>query len=1023
MSCTSSTKKVKKSKVPGGSLELSKTTIKSIRGILKTENLLNFTKFISPFTIQKPDIKQFKHYLQDVAKDITSRVHKKKGISEYFFTKYYELPGLIAQRLFVVFCGGKKMEYLSDIDFINNMTILFSGNFKKLVALIFKMFDFNNDGKIIYDDIRIILSYVPISHRKIDKKKFKFEQDEFIDRVKLQKEIAFSLQTIFKNNQTLDLNQFIDIVQNKTSDIFIFLLMFILERKPFTQEVIDAYKNLEWDDDDDDDDYDEDNDDDEEGEGDDCNENENDNDKDSDNDSDSKGKKKSKSKNFIKEKITYIIPPKLKSHKLRTPLNALKSLDLSPSSIPISEGLTEKEKISKIIINNKDSIKTNNNNNNNNKFEYSNSNDNIYIIKNNINRNNNNSENEIFNEKNEEIIHSSSDKNLPKIRKNSADNNTNNNEGNEELDDLVMDIDNDLNKNIRNFRNPQRNFVRKCTIDPKQTRLRRRTRSIIQSDISNRFFKLINLDNVKSLSEIEKLKDSKETKESNNSINEIKEEEIDMSSSSKSNSSGEGEDYDDNSDNEEEENEDKDRDEIKDKDKDKDEDDSNDSFDSDDDNSEDKVYKIKNKNNKRKFSSFNFNYTNKYKGVIKEGYLYKFSDSGNNKLKKSYFKIINKEFYSFKNKDSPKTLGMHCLLQVFIKEEYLQEVNDKEYYMFSLIIGKKTKDYYVEKKKEYLSWIECFKNILHCEKIEDLYEIHDKIGKGKFASVYRGTHKASGRKVAIKILEKHSLSPLESEMERNEIEISKICQHPNIIKLYDVMEDNEKLYIIMELCEGPDLFSYMELKQFKLSEQEVAIIIHKLCSAIFYLEAFGIIHRDIKPENIVLTNYSSDYEVKLIDLGLGIILGPEETSKQSIGTVSYAAPEVLQSLPYDKSIDIWGLGILSYILLVGVLPFDHPDDDNEVARQTINEPPLFDEEKWGGISFEAKEFVRKCLEKKPQDRLNIEQILQHEWFKHLISDELIQKRINKRKESNTFFDRFEIFTSSDINLVDKDKDK
>jgi calcium-dependent protein kinase len=254
--------------------------------------------------------------------------------------------------------------------------------------------------------------------------------------------------------------------------------------------------------------------------------------------------------------------------------------------------------------------------------------------------------------------------------------------------------------------------------------------------------------------------------------------------------------------------------------------------------------------------------------------------------------------------------------------------------------------------------------------------------------VYKAKHKASKRIVAIKILEKENISSNEINMIKNEIDILKICQHPNIVKLYDVFEDIDRIHIIMELIEGPDLFCYLEKKDFDINESEANKSINKLSSAIYYLNVFGIVHRDIKPENILLTDNSNNYDIKLIDFGLGIILGPDEKSEQPFGTVSYVSPEVLCGNDYDKSVDIWSMGILSYLLLVGRLPFDHPDDDeNEIARQTINDPVPFTEKKWNKISCEAKDFVNQCLKKDPLERINITEILKHAWIKKYISEE------------------------------------
>ena len=142
-------------------------------------------------------------------------------------------------------------------------------------------------------------------------------------------------------------------------------------------------------------------------------------------------------------------------------------------------------------------------------------------------------------------------------------------------------------------------------------------------------------------------------------------------------------------------------------------------------------------------------------------------------------------------------------------------------------------------------------------------------------------------------------------------------------------------------------------------------------------------------------------------------MGPKEKSEQPFGTVSYASPEVLCGNEYDKSVDIWSLGILTYLLLVGRLPFDHPEDDeNEIARQTINDPLPFTEQKWNIISEEAKDFVNKCLEKEPCDRIKITDILQHKWITKYISEE--QKNKGNNFEKLSTHEILKILCSNDV---------
>ena len=160
----------------------------------------------------------------------------------------------------------------------------------------------------------------------------------------------------------------------------------------------------------------------------------------------------------------------------------------------------------------------------------------------------------------------------------------------------------------------------------------------------------------------------------------------------------------------------------------------------------------------------------------------------------------------------------------------------------------------------------------------------------------------------------------------------------------------------MEFCSGGDLFSYIEKRGFKLPENRACILIHKLSTAIFYIHSYGIAHRDLKPENILMTDNSEEADIRLLDFGLSKIIGPEQNCTEPYGTLSYVAPEVLLEKPYTKSVDLWSIGITTYLLLSGSLPFDDEKSEREIARQTIQDPV-----RWGSIwkklSPDAKNFV------------------------------------------------------------------
>ena len=147
--------------------------------------------------------------------------------------------------------------------------------------------------------------------------------------------------------------------------------------------------------------------------------------------------------------------------------------------------------------------------------------------------------------------------------------------------------------------------------------------------------------------------------------------------------------------------------------------------------------------------------------------------------------------------------------------------------------------------------------------------------------------------------------------------------------------------------------------------------------AIFFLHQYGIVHRDLKPENILMTDDTDTADIRLVDFGLRKIMGPEETWTEPFGTFSYVAPEILQEKPYKFKVDLFAIGIITYLLLTSFLPFVHENSEKEIARQTIHEPTPFPSSLWKNISIEAKLFVNNLLSKKPDNRMDIQEVLQH----------------------------------------------
>jgi len=263
--------------------------------------------------------------------------------------------------------------------------------------------------------------------------------------------------------------------------------------------------------------------------------------------------------------------------------------------------------------------------------------------------------------------------------------------------------------------------------------------------------------------------------------------------------------------------------------------------------------------------------------------------------------------------------------------------------------------------------------------VRDIYDFGDELGRGAFAVVRIATHKKSKRKYAVKIIDKKNLGDSHAISLKREIEIMHQVSHPNIIRLRQVFENEKKyVYLVMELVTGGELFDRIVEKE-NYSERDAAILIKKMVDALKYLHTKGIAHRDLKPENILLAHVSSDTDVKLADFGLSRMIDESTMMKTACGTPTYVAPEVLQATGYGTEVDMWSIGVITYILLSGFPPF-YGDTVPEIFEAIMSGTFDYPEESFDKISKEAKDFINNLLKTDAKQRLSAEAALKHPWL-------------------------------------------
>jgi calcium-dependent protein kinase len=203
--------------------------------------------------------------------------------------------------------------------------------------------------------------------------------------------------------------------------------------------------------------------------------------------------------------------------------------------------------------------------------------------------------------------------------------------------------------------------------------------------------------------------------------------------------------------------------------------------------------------------------------------------------------------------------------------------------------------------------------------LSQIYQRGKKLGDGAFGVVYSAVHKVSGDIRAIKSIAKGKLTKNQTESILNEIRILQSLDHPNILKIVEVVEDDTNFHLVSELCTGGELFDRI-IEQHSFSEEIAATYMGQLLSAVAYCHGHNIVHRDLKPENLLLENSSPNALLKVIDFGTSCKLNPGDSMKSITGTVTltqpyYIAPEILTDRQYDQKCDIWSCGVILYVLL------------------------------------------------------------------------------------------------------------
>uniref|UniRef100_A0A8B9SWS9 Calcium/calmodulin-dependent protein kinase type IV n=1 Tax=Anas platyrhynchos TaxID=8839 RepID=A0A8B9SWS9_ANAPL len=262
---------------------------------------------------------------------------------------------------------------------------------------------------------------------------------------------------------------------------------------------------------------------------------------------------------------------------------------------------------------------------------------------------------------------------------------------------------------------------------------------------------------------------------------------------------------------------------------------------------------------------------------------------------------------------------------------------------------------------------------------------------GRFATsvVYSCEEKGTGAPYAAKILKK----TIDKKIVRTEIGVLLRLSHPNIIKLKEIFETPSEIALVLELVTGGELFDRIVERGF-YSERDAAHVVKQILEAVSYLHENGVVH-----------HLSPDAPLKIGDFGLSKIVDEQDTMKTVCGTPGYCAPEILHGCPYGPEVDMWSVGVITYILLCGFEPFFDPRGDQYMYSRILTCDYEFVSPWWDEVSLNAKDLVRKLIVLDPQKRLTVYQALEHPWvtgkaakFAHMDSTQKKLQEFNARRK-------------------------
>ena len=349
--------------------------------------------------------------------------------------------------------------------------------------------------------------------------------------------------------------------------------------------------------------------------------------------------------------------------------------------------------------------------------------------------------------------------------------------------------------------------------------------------------------------------------------------------------------------------------------------------------------------------------------------------------------LLDRNIYFYKSKEDNKEnyIKTNYLVGSFVKVNQPEIIQNEPYYNFIIILSNNETilRFFHKDLDVFNQWIKHIRLTIDYRNYFEHYKLLCTIAGGEYGKVTLAENIETKEKVATKILTKLTMNSVYWGLLKSEIDVLKLCKHKNIVRYIDNFENSEYIFIVMEFLPAT-LGSYLKMRNFSMPEKLVKQITYQITEALLYLQKFGIIHRDLKPDNIMIASNlnnldNESIEIKINDFGFSKVLGQKERTQESYGTFAYLAPEIVIRLPYNKSIDVWSLGITMYYMISGELPFlgnSENELNKNICLKELEFTPIF-----MSYSHDMLKLISKCLVKDHEKRIKLEEIQNHSWFK------------------------------------------